>query len=195
MAIRTPPTAETAGEYVPCPPGTFNAVLADVSEPYLHRGVTPQGVPFEKVCISLCWQVAKRMHGGRRFSVSQRYTLSQHPKSNLRPVLVTMLGRGFGPKEETQGVDVEALIGRPCMVEVTNSPDGKWANVKAVVPLVEGLEPIGPEDYTRWQDRERKPKWWPAEPVDAARAGWQAAGDPDDEFNAAAAGPDASVPF
>ena len=72
--------------------------------------------------------------------ISKRYTLSLSPKSRLRPDLEAWRGRPF-TDEEAKGFDLHALIGAPCMINVTHTKrNGKtYSNVASLTPLPKAL--------------------------------------------------------
>lgn len=172
------------GDYTPCPAGTFAARLVDVSEVFEETKQYGNEPPKTGKFIKLCWVVSQKMEDGRLFSVPAKFGLSLHPKSRLRPIVLSMLGRGLTPDEEMHGVDIEGLIGTDCLISVVHNRDQKdaekvYANVQNVMGLPNGMPPCPPSpEFVRWKDREMKPKWWPEHPVveaakkDATGHGW-----------------------
>lgn len=77
---------------------------------------------------------------GTPFVVGNRYTLSHNEKATLRAHLESWYGRTFDDKglDDAGGFDLEKLIGRPAFLNIVHSPDGKYANVRAVMPLPAG---------------------------------------------------------
>lgn len=77
----------------------------------------------------------------RPFMVGKRYTLSHNEKALLRTDLESWYGKQFntGELDKVGGFDLEKLIGRPAMVNIVYSEDGKYANIKSVTPLVHGM--------------------------------------------------------
>ena len=93
------------------------------------------------------WELPKTLmkngeHAGKPFMIGKRYGLSHNEKSTLRSDLESWYGKRFDTKalDDAGGFDLEKLIGRPAMVNVIHSEDGKYANVKSVNPLPEGIE-------------------------------------------------------
>lgn len=80
------------------------------------------------------------MDDGKPMTISKRYTLSLSPKSRLRPDLEAWRGRPF-TDEEAKGFDLHALIGAPCMVNITHTErNGKtYSNVASLTPLPKAL--------------------------------------------------------
>lgn len=193
---RTPPTKSGSGDFVPCPEGAHNAVVVDVSEPFEQEGKF--GKQWKRAIV---WQVEETMppDNVQRFTAMQFYGDSQHPKSNLRPVIVSLLGRELTNDEEGFGVEMDDLIGRPCMIQVVHRKvvkDGTervYANVTGVLPLPKKMQPLEWDNgWTRWKDREPqdRPEW-----IRSAKPRTLVPPSADEMFNSAAAGPDADLPF
>ena len=76
-------------------------------------------------------------------AVSATFTLSLHPKGNLRPALVGWRGRDFTPQEE-EGFDVMNVAGANAYLNITHTPGkGKnanrlYADIKAICPMPKG---------------------------------------------------------
>lgn len=86
-----------------------------------------------------------RMSDGRPFSVSQRYTVSLHPKSQLRQHLEAWRGRPFTPEEEAR-FDLSKVLGAYCLLNIVH--DGEYANIASIMPLVAGMakpDPVNAE--------------------------------------------------
>jgi hypothetical protein len=54
------------------------------------------------------------------------------------------------------GFDVESMIGRNCLLNVTHNQvgDKTYANVASVNPLMKGMPTLSPRDYVRKVDRQ-----------------------------------------
>lgn len=83
------------------------------------------------------------MSDGRPYMVSKRYTLSHSEKAALRKDLENWYGQKFDTAklDAAGGFDLTKILGRPAMVNVTISEDGKYANIASVNPCPEGLSP------------------------------------------------------
>ena len=93
------------------------------------------------------WELPKTLmkngeYAGKPFIIGKRYGLSHNEKSILRSDLESWYGKRFDTKalDDAGGFDLEKLVGRPAMVNVIHSEDGKYANVKSVNPLPDGIE-------------------------------------------------------
>lgn len=78
----------------------------------------------------------------RPFMVGKRYTLSHNEKALLRIDLESWFGKQFNTAEldKAGGFDLEKLLGRPALLNLIHSEDGKYVNIKSVTPLVQGME-------------------------------------------------------
>ena len=141
---------EKKNEYVPAPEGRFRAVVCDVQD---LGEVNGQFGTKHKCRVS--FQLDELTPKGQRFIVGRQYTVSLHQSSALRELLTTLLGADF----EGERVDLETLIGSPCIVAIQQNQgaDGNiYGNVASVVPMPRGAEGITVEGYTRHKDREAK---------------------------------------
>jgi hypothetical protein len=144
-----------SGEYSTAPEGLWQAVCCDVVD--LGEVETQWG---NKPMVRICWIIEEvDPKTGMNYLVSQRYTLSLHEKSRLRPMLEAWRSRKF-TDEELEGFDLEKLIGVNCQVQVIHnlsSQGGTFANVQAVVPAGRSAAKMTvPETYIRVCDREDK---------------------------------------
>ena len=69
--------------------------------------------------------------------LSQVYTISMHPDSNMRQMLESWRAATFTLNEEFE-FDISTVLGRACMVTVVHN--GDWANVRTVSPLPKGMD-------------------------------------------------------
>jgi hypothetical protein len=81
-------------------------------------------------------------NAGKPFSIGKRYGLSHNEKSILRADLESWYGKQFDTKalDKAGGFDLEKLIGRPALLNIVHSEDGKYANIKSVNPMPDGME-------------------------------------------------------
>jgi hypothetical protein len=82
---------------------------------------------------------------GNPFVIKQGYNLSHHGKANLRLALEGWYGKKFDTKalDAAGGFDLEKLVipnGRPALLNIVHSEDGKYANIATINPLPEGME-------------------------------------------------------
>lgn len=76
------------------------------------------------------------------FVVGKRYTLSHNEKAILRLDLESWYGKQFNTAEldKAGGFDLEKLLGRAAMLNVVYSEDGKYANIRSINPLPQGMD-------------------------------------------------------
>jgi hypothetical protein len=135
--------------FQPCPEGLFPAICCDVVDKGMQE--TQWG---SKHKIQLRWLVAAKPQRDDKkpHMISKSYTLSLHEKANLRLMLEVWRGRKF-TEQETEGFDIEQLIGAPCQIQVAQEASRQSGDVYAfpqvVLKAVKGapLVPIG--DYVR----------------------------------------------
>ncbi len=79
---------------------------------------------------------------GKPFIIGKRYGLSHNEKAILRLDLESWYGKKFDTKalDQAGGFDLEKLIGRPALLNIVHSDDGKYANIKTVNPLADGMD-------------------------------------------------------
>lgn len=94
-----------------------------------------------KRLVRIVFESTRLMSDGRPFSISKRYTLSHHEKSQLRKDLESWYGKAFDTKalDEAGGFDLAKLIGRPALINVVHSENGEYANIATITPLMEGM--------------------------------------------------------
>lgn len=145
--------SEGEREFVPCPDGEQNAVCVDV----VDLGNVPgyQGRTEHKC--RLVFEVEEKTEDGINFTVGQRFSVSLHEKSNLRPFLEKWRGRKF-TKEEAKAFDLETLINVSARISVSHNEsvrNGKtYANVDSAIPAKKGSAFRGSGNYVRVKDRE-----------------------------------------
>lgn len=121
-------TASSNGEKELHPEGLFPAVCV------LMAGIGTQSTPFKnedgtdkvqkKIVLSF-----ETEHG----VISKEYTMSLSDKANLRNHLESWRGKKFTAKE-LEGFDPEALLGKPCTIQVMHNDKGTFANISNILP-------------------------------------------------------------
>lgn len=137
MAIRT---TNTSGSFELTPAGMHLARLFRVIDCGTH---TDRNFGKRKHTGYLYWELpnTRRTDSDDPTFVVKRYTLSHNAKANLRIDLESWYGMVFDEKrlDDAGGFDLEKLIGRPALLNIVHSTDGKFANVASVNPLPAGL--------------------------------------------------------
>jgi len=100
------------------------------------------GKPTKKIQVLISFELPTELipdgeFEGQPYMVSKFYTSSLGEKSNLRKHLISWRGRDFTP-EELQGFDLTNIVGKPCMVSIIHSKNGK-ANVDNIMALPKGM--------------------------------------------------------
>ena len=76
--------------------------------------------------------------------VSKRYTVSLGDQARLRQDLESWSNKKMSP-EDRKNFDLKALLGKFCMVNITHSEDGKYANISGISPVPSALRNVQPE--------------------------------------------------
>lgn len=147
-------SAGSKREFEPCPAGPQVAVCCDVVDLGIVE-VTFSGETKRQHKVEIRWQSAELREDGKPFLVRERFTLSLHEKSKLRPFLEAWRGRKF-TDEEAEGFDLERLIGVAGYINVVHrqgSKGGTFANVASIMPLPKAMQAPTISDYTRVSER------------------------------------------
>jgi hypothetical protein len=81
---------------------------------------------------------------GKPLIVSKRYTVSLGDQARLRQDLESWSNKKMSP-EERKNFDLKGLLGKFCMVNITHSEDGKYANISGISPVPSALRNVQPE--------------------------------------------------
>lgn len=127
------------GDFEQTPAGSYIARCYKMHDVGTQPGYNVDDSPSRKVYIH--WELlededgeAIRMKDGQPFSVQKQYTLSIHPKSNLRKDIDTWRGIPF-KDEEAEAFDITQLLDKYCRIQVVHKDgtNGKvYANVASV---------------------------------------------------------------
>lgn len=157
------PVQMNKSDYTPVPVGNHVARIYSI----IHIGTTLDDTPWgakERNKVRITWELPherkefKAGEGEKPFSISATYTLNFGEKANLRKIVEGIIGASLYD-EEAATFDVETLLGRTCMVNVTHkTKDGKtYANVDAVTPVPKGM--TVPEPENEWFILNYTDKW------------------------------------
>jgi len=90
-------------------------------------------------------------------TIYANYRASLNKKANLRKAIESFRGRKFANDGEAEAYDVFALLGQACMILVTHSEDGKYANIDNIMALPSGVPRPKAENpllkYTKEEDQ------------------------------------------
>jgi hypothetical protein len=144
---------EPEGKGFEKPEGTFQAVCYSVWDIGMQKSVFA-GEEKRQHKIIIAWEIDKLIetegqYKGKRFVVTNKYTLSLHEKSLLRKHLESWKGKGFS-ESELKGFDIEKLIGVNCILNIIKTEkNGKtYTNIAAIMPCMKGTIPLKPENST-----------------------------------------------
>lgn len=140
-------TNKGSAEFEIVPSGQYSAVCYRVIDLGTQETKDKVGKVSHKRKVMISWELDERMSEGRRFSQHERYTLSTHEMSNLRPMLESWRGKPFTP-EEADAFDVSKLIGAPCLIQIVHNQHNNktYANMSSIMKLPKGMEPLGLEN-------------------------------------------------
>lgn len=98
-----------------------------------------QGKKVTKRKMLISWELAEKMKDGRPFSIHKRYTQSLMETATLRKDLEAWRGKAFS-EEEMETFTEKNILGKPCLLNLTASEDGKFINVKGISGIPKGME-------------------------------------------------------
>jgi hypothetical protein len=153
MPIIATAKGDNGTNFQPAPAGVHQAVCVDVVDLGV-LDVAWQGQTKKQHKVNVAWQINEDRDDGKPYLVFKRYTLSLSEKANLRKDLESWRGRKFS-REEEMGFDVENIIGKNCLLNITHKDvgDRTYANVVSIMPLAKGMVAMNARDYVRKQDR------------------------------------------
>lgn len=138
-------------DFETCPAGPQALVCGDVV--FLGKKLCPHSGK-EKTYIRLVWFTEALDSGDRQYMINERcnfiFALSEGKQSALYSRWVDCFGTMT--VDQAKVADLNRFIGVQVQANITNSEDGKWANIKALMPNPSGAVQI-PEGYKRVQDR------------------------------------------
>jgi|GEM_PF-4867388 len=109
------------GSRIICPAGTHNSVLNEIYDLGLFQGFdNPEERVFKRGYVFL---TDKRIKGGKHdgepYVVSAIINDSKYSKGKLYSLIRSLCGREF-TDEEMSAIDIDTLIGKPAIIEVTH---------------------------------------------------------------------------
>lgn len=152
-------------DYKPAPEGVHIAVCHRI----VDIGTQPDTGFGSRRKIVICWELPNEHiqtdRGAMPAGVAAIYTYSLNKKSNLRQDLERWRTRPF-TKEELQGWDLAAILGKACQVQIIHTEEGR-AKVDAVMAVPKGTPAPKPynvlEEYSIEQGKneafQKLPEW------------------------------------
>lgn len=154
MSVADPWTLEAkkggggeGGDFETCPAGNYPGTVVGLFDVGSQPAQKKDGTPFQRHDVVIVFELAKKDSAGRPFVMANRYTFSLHEKATFYVVACNLAGKKFGDGER---FSVLSILGRPCMVQVTNTTaekNGKprtYANVGTVTSYPDEFPPIKP---------------------------------------------------
>ena len=147
-------SANEGGSYTPIEEGTYIALcygLVDIGDVYSEK--------FDKSMpkFMILWELVGAgtiTVDGREYnrSVSNSYSKSLSPKSNLRKDLRAWRGREF-TDDELKRFDMVNILSAPCQIQIINATsNGKtYSKIAAIMNLPKGMpKPVHTQDVVHW---------------------------------------------
>jgi hypothetical protein len=88
--------------------------------------------------------LALKTDDGKPLIVSKRYTVSLGDQARLRQDLEAWSNKKM-TAEDRKNFDLKNLLGKFCMINITHSEDGKYANISGISPVPSALRAAQPE--------------------------------------------------
>jgi hypothetical protein len=157
-----------SGDFEDAPIGTHVATCIRLIDIGTHESEY-QGKTSVRNQVFVQWELPNTlMSDGRPFVVGKFYTNSLNEKANLRHDLEAWRGRPFTAQEEER-FDLEAILGKACLVGVTAKPSG-GTRVGGVLALPKGTKVPPPQNdvFAFWIEE------WDQEKFDRLGKGIQA---------------------
>jgi hypothetical protein len=148
------------GDYEKPKPGTYTGVCVGFAD----IGTQPGGQYGPKPKVMLRWELHRRKgpaldSQGRVMTVTERYTASADKKATFRAVAEAHIG----PLPDGRKWQSGQLLGECVKLTLVESEDGKYVNVKTVVPLDPEedakVEPTLPLEHWEMRDEAAPPAW------------------------------------
>jgi hypothetical protein len=118
-------------------PGLFAAVCIQVVDMGTQESEY-QGKKKHQRKILVTWEIDQKMKDGRPFLSRKQYTVSLMETANLRADLESWRGRPF-TQEEIDTFTEKNILGKPCLLTLVPSKDGKYINIGNVTGLPKGM--------------------------------------------------------
>lgn len=141
---------DNGGDFEPIPVGLHRAICINVFDVGMQPGY--QGAaPAHKVVV--LWEIEpKSQRTGKRFTITQIYTLSISERSRLGADLMSWRGKPF-TEEEKKGFDLVKIKRVACQLNIVpNGPNGDRVKIASVLPAQRLADESGRMSVTpHWQ--------------------------------------------
>lgn len=112
-----------------------------------------KGQPVKRHLVQIQFELDQMMeiNGEQKpMMATMRQTLSLGEKANLRKHLETWRGKKFSEADIKEGFDLSKILGKPALLNIQHSDDGKYANVMSINPPMKppaGSDGAAPQFY------------------------------------------------
>lgn len=147
--VGTAPPPNAGGGTIP-PAGNNAGICVAVIDLGTHDPGSFQGEKRDPVRqVVIVWELPGATIAGTkntRHHIAERYTLSFHEKAKLRKTLESWRGAKYGAGQQ---IDLQKLLGRPCLLNIMHQPSGErvYAKLKDVTSLPQGMQ-VAPPSHT-----------------------------------------------
>jgi hypothetical protein len=129
--------------------GNVQAVCTAVRDIGVQIDKSPTGAETKRHKIVIVWEINQLMtkgeFEGKRFVMSKKFTWTMYEKGSLRPFIESWFAKQFPDEDTACDFDLEKLIGKNCLLNLSLSKDGKYVNISSISPLMQGMTKITPE--------------------------------------------------
>jgi hypothetical protein len=138
--LRTKVTKGGGGDFEKPPAGNHPAVVVavvDLLTQEREEKFEGETQVREKHEVFLCWELVTKKMAGMKHNhlLGNRYTFSLHERANLRKIVEGVVGP---LKNSDEGFDLEDLLGKPCLLQVTHNDNG-YPVIKTTSEVPEGM--------------------------------------------------------
>lgn len=173
MALTLPVGGNGGGDFKRAPSGTHFAVCNLIADCGLQPGSAQYPTPKRKLYLRFeipAERVEYEKDGTQvegPITIGSYYNATMNEKSTFRHHLESWRGRKF-TDDEAAGFDVSSIVGKPCMLTITESQKGDktYSNITGISAMPKGVTAAPAENdllvYTDFDDHKtfaKLPKW------------------------------------
>ena len=139
--------AKASGDFEIVPAGNHVAICNAVIDLGVQKGRGMYPDPKHEIYIrfELPTERVRYQKDGREIegpmSIGRRFTASMSEKANLRKFIESWFGKKFPDNDSASDFDMELLIGKKCLLNVTHTEKGDktYANIQGASPIPKGM--------------------------------------------------------
>lgn len=138
MGFKAPPSG---GDYKPLAAGVYAGVCALLVDVGVQKQNNPKFKDTNKIVLGFELPDAPERDDGKPTMIYKTLTLSMNKKGNLRKLIESWFGKQFPSDEAANDFDLDKLLGKAALVNVTNDERGGkvYANIGGLTPLMAGM--------------------------------------------------------